>query len=100
MSQRSYVEIHQQAGADTGELHVGKYLRCMNGEQPLDRLYLHNESSLDQHVEAVATVYDEPLIFDGHGSLPLESKSKQPQFPAKAGLVGDSSSRFEQTATE
>ncbi len=68
----------------------------MDRQQALDGLELDEHAILDDDIESVATVDEDPLVRDRERSLAIEQKPPQLKLAAQARLVR----RFEQARTE
>jgi hypothetical protein len=68
----------------------------VNGQQPVDRLYFHDQNVVDDEVEAIATFELDPLVLEGDGYLALETKPAQRELMSDALFVR----RFQQSGPQ
>src|SRR5689334_2986733 len=69
------VEVDQQAETAVGEFQVGQELRLVNGEQLLDGLQFHNDTSFNEQIEFQPGVDLNVVIPDRKQQLPLHLQS-------------------------
>ena len=90
------VEVQDQTDSVASQAKVGKHLRHVDGQQPVDGLELDHELISDQQVEAVGGVQPDAPVVDVALDLAADSQPELLQLVREADLVR----RFEQSWTE
>src|SRR5262245_40463256 len=73
------VEVDQESQPNTGELQIADHLCLMKRNQPIDRLDLQNEASIDKNIQPVLAD-DDSAVCHGHLVLRIERDPSTPQL--------------------